>query len=219
MTRILIIEDEPKIAAFMAKGLSAAGYTCDTQPSGVAALAQLRTGSYDLAILDVGLPDLDGFEVLARLRRHGDRTPIVMVTARTSVPDIVAGLEGGADDYLPKPFHFHELLARVRLRLRAADPPETPLVLRHRDITLDLHTHKAARQGREVDLSAREFELLETFLRHPGEVLTRETLLRQVWRCDFDPGSNIVDVYIRYLRTKLGAAAIETVRGAGYRLS
>lgn len=217
MTNVLIVEDEPRIAAFVAKGLGAAGYAWTTEPSGVAAAALAASGDYDLVLLDIGLPDIDGFEVLRRIRRGASSVPVIMLTARTSARDTVAGLQGGADDYVPKPFDFEELLARIRLRLRDVRQPDA-MVLRHRGLELDLLSHRASVDGAEVTLSAREFTLAETFLRHPGQVLSRQQLLNAVWGYDFDPGSNIVDVYVRYLRRKLGPGYLETVRGVGYRL-
>lgn len=219
MSQILIIEDEARIAAFVAKGLKAAGYTTHIESSGVTGAQLAVSDDFDLVILDVGLPDIDGFEVLNRLRGQGVSIPVIMLTARSSVTDTVAGLEGGADDYMAKPFSFEELLARVRLRLRsdvAAGASATTLT--HRDLSLDLRTRRALVNGREVDLSAREFTLTETFMTNPGQVLSREQLLSSVWGYDFDPGSNVVDVYVRYLRRKLGAERFETVRGMGYRL-
>jgi DNA-binding response OmpR family regulator len=174
-------------------------------------------GEHDLLILDIGLPGLDGFTVLRRLREAQVGLPVIILTARDSVIDTVAGLSSGADDYIAKPFAFEELLARIRLRLRGGQTPETTL-LRVRDLTLDLRTRRAYVATGAVDLSAREFALAEAFCRHPDQVLSREQLLSQVWGFDFDPGSNVVDVYVRYLRQKLGADRIETVRGAGYRL-
>jgi two-component system, OmpR family, response regulator len=219
MSQILIIEDEPRIAAFVAKGLRAAGYSTHIEGSGITGAQFAVSGDFDLVILDVGLPDIDGFEVLDRLRGQGVTIPVIMLTARSSVTDTVAGLEGGADDYMAKPFSFEELLARVRLRLRS-DPgvAASATTLTHRDLSLDLRTRRATVNGREVDLSAREFTLAEAFLSNPGQVLSREQLLSSVWGYDFDPGSNVVDVYVRYLRRKLGAERFETVRGMGYRL-
>ncbi|MFC6883204.1 MULTISPECIES: response regulator transcription factor [Actinomadura] len=217
MTRILIAEDEPRITAFLEKGLRAAGYATAVAADGDAAYERARGGSYDLVLLDIGLPGSDGFTVLRRLREERVTVPVVVLTARDGVADTVAGLEGGADDYLAKPFAFEELLARVRLRLRPGGAPE-PTVLRAGDLALDLRTRRARVPGRTVELTSREFALAEAFCRHPDQVLTREQLLGHVWGLDFDPGSNVVDVYVRYLRRKLGADRFETVRGAGYRL-
>ncbi|GAB3363314.1 response regulator transcription factor [Modestobacter lapidis] len=217
MSRVLIAEDEPRIAAFVEKGLRAHGFTTTVVGDGVTARNLARSGEFDLLLLDIGLPGMDGFAVLRALRAERCAIPVVVLTARDSVQDTVAGLEGGADDYMPKPFRFEELLARVRLRL-AGDRLAEVTVLTCGDLALDLRTRRADVGGRVVDLSAREFTLAETFLRHPGQVLAREQLLSHVWGYDFDPGSNVVDVYVRYLRKKLGAERIETVRGMGYRL-
>ncbi len=217
MSRILIAEDEPRIAAFVEKGLRANGFATTVVADGPAALAKARAGDADLLVLDIGLPGMDGFGVLRTLRGEGVGIPVIVLTARDGVQDTVAGLEGGADDYMPKPFRFEELLARIRLRLAGSRPAEST-VLRCGDLSLDLRTRRATADGRTVDLSAREFALAETFLRHPGQVLSREQLLSGVWGYDFDPGSNVVDVYVRYLRRKLGASRIQTVRGMGYRL-
>lgn len=168
-------------------------------------------------ILDIGLPGLDGFGVLRKLRDTGNQIPVIILTARDSVQDTVSGLEGGADDYMPKPFRFEELLARVRVRLSNNRPADLT-VLSYGGLQLDLRTRQATVGDRTIDLSAREFALAETFLRHPGQVLTREQLLSHVWGYDFDPESNVVDVYVRYLRRKLGAERFATLRGMGYRL-
>lgn len=219
MSTILLIEDEERISAFVAKGLKAAGFTTHCTTSGLEGVQLAVHGGFDAVILDIGLPDIDGFEVLERIRGQGVDVPVIMLTARTSVTDRVAGLEGGADDYLAKPFSFEELLARVRLRLRnAAKAQESATALSHNGLSLDLRTRQATVDGRVVDLSAREFTLAETFIRNAGQVLSREQLLSNVWGYDFDPGSNVVDVYVRYLRTKLGRERFETVRGMGYRL-
>jgi two-component system copper resistance phosphate regulon response regulator CusR len=218
VSRILVAEDEPRIASFVEKGLKANGFTVTVVGDGLSALDAARSGDHDLVVLDIGLPVLDGFAVLRALRSEGSAVPVVVLTARDSVTDTVAGLEGGADDYMPKPFRFEELLARVRLRLAPDRQGGELTVLTVGDLALDLRTRRAHVGGRTVDLSAREFALAETFLRHPGQVLAREQLLSHVWGYDFDPGSNVVDVYVRYLRKKLGAARIETVRGMGYRL-
>jgi two-component system, OmpR family, response regulator len=218
VSSILIAEDEPRIAAFLEKGLQANGFATRVVEDGISAREQALSGRHDLLVLDIGLPELDGFEVLAQLRGQGSRLPVVVLTARDSVADTVAGLEGGADDYMPKPFRFEELLARVRRRLTDAPAGELT-VLRHGGLSLDLRTRQATVDGRVVDLSAREYVLAETFLRHPGQVLSREQLLSRVWGYDFDTGSNVVDVYVRYLRRKLGPDRIATVRGMGYRLT
>jgi DNA-binding response OmpR family regulator len=218
--RVLIAEDERRIASFVAKGLRSHGFVPTCVGDGQSALVLALSGEVDLLVLDIGLPDLDGFTVLRRLRAAGSRLPVVMLTARDGVRDTVAALEGGADDYMSKPFRFEELLARIRLRLRPtrAEGDGEPTVLWCGDLALDLRTRQARVGDRIVDLTAREFVLAETFLRHPGQVLAREQLLSAVWGYDYDPGSNIVDVYVGYLRRKLGAARITTVRGMGYRL-
>jgi two-component system copper resistance phosphate regulon response regulator CusR len=216
--RILIVEDEPRISSFIAKGLRSNGFTPTVAAEGHTGFDYAMSGEFDLVILDIGLPDMDGFTVLDRLRAAGNRVPVIILTARDSPTDTVAGLEGGADDYMPKPFRFDELLARVRLRLRVDHSPEVA-VLTVGDLTLDLRTRRAQVGTRSVDLSAREFALAETFLRNPDQVLSREQLLSRVWGYDFEPGSNVVDVYVGYLRGKLGAERIETVRGMGYRLT
>ncbi|WP_328787038.1 response regulator transcription factor [Streptomyces avidinii] len=217
MNRVLIAEDEARIAAFVQRGLQSAGFVTTVVGDGLSAYEEARAGGCDLMILDLGLPACDGFTVLRRLREDRVTLPVIILTARDSVSDTVAGLEGGADDYLSKPFAFEELLARVRLRLRADGAPEASL-LRAGDLVLDLRTRRAHVDGRVAELSAREFALAEVFLRHPDQVLTREQLLSMVWGFDYDPGSNIVDVYVRYLRRKVGADRVETIRGAGYRL-
>lgn len=217
MSKILIAEDEPRISNFVMKGLRSAGYSTTVVATGPEAVSAAEGGSYDLLLLDVGLPGFDGFEVLRRVRSGSASLPIIMLTARTTVTDTVAGLDGGANDYLAKPFRFDELLARIRLRLRDATPAVSP-VRRHGDLELDMKTRRARVGDRSVDLSAREFALAEELLRHPDQVLSREQLLSRVWGIDFDPGSNVVDVYVRYLRAKLGGERIETVRGMGYRL-
>ena len=220
MTQILIAEDEAQIAAFIAKGLQAHGMTTSIVPSGREAYALAVTGTVDLLLLDLGLVDGDGSDVVRRLRAVGSTIPVIILTARSSVSDTVAGLNGGADDYMSKPFRFEELLARIRLRLRtpAAATPGEVSTLTHGRLSLDLLTRRMRVGLREVDLSAREFALAEVFMRHPGHVLSRGQLLSQVWGYDFDPGSNVVDVYVRYLRRKIGAEHIATLRGMGYRL-
>ncbi|HLS14053.1 MAG TPA: response regulator transcription factor [Beutenbergiaceae bacterium] len=219
MSQILIAEDEQRIASFVAKGLRAAGHSPTVVGTARETVDLASTGDFDLLILDLGLPDQDGFAALHRIRAMNITMPVIILTARSSVSDTVTGLESGADDYMAKPFRFEELLARVRLRLRTESPGSEPTVLRNGRLSLDLRTRRAQVDEREVDLSAREFALAETFLRNPGQVLSREQLLSRVWGYDFDPGSNVVDVYVRYLRKKLGAEHFETVRGMGYRLS
>jgi len=216
MNRILIVEDEPGIASFLQKGLRAEGFSTMVAEDGLSAAAIARDDAFDLVILDLGLPGKTGQEVLREMRSRGERMPVVILTARNSEQDTVAGFEGGADDYVTKPFSFQELLARVRARLRDI-PTADATVVEAGDLILDLRTRKLRVEGREVDLSAREFALAETLMRHPGQVLSREQLLSRVWGYDFDPGSNVVDVYVGYLRRKLGDDAIETVRGIGYR--
>ncbi|WP_053756114.1 response regulator transcription factor [Streptomyces sp. AS58] len=218
MNRILIVEDEERIASFVEKGLRANGFTTTVVGDGDSAYEYALTGGFDLVVLDIGLPGRDGFTVLRELREARVTVPVIVLTARDCVRDTVAGLEGGADDWMTKPFRFEELLARVRLRLRTAARAPEVTVLRSGPLTLDLRTRRARAGERTVDLTAREFVLLELFLRHPGQVLSREQILSHVWGYDFDPGSNIVDVYVRSLRKKLGAQQVETVRGMGYRL-
>jgi DNA-binding response OmpR family regulator len=218
VNRILIAEDEERIASFVEKGLRSNGFTTTVAADGDTALDHALSGGFDLMLLDIGLPGRDGFTVLRELRESRVTLPVVVLTARDSVRDTVAGLEGGADDWMTKPFRFEELLARVRLRLRTAARAPEVTVLRSGDLSLDLRTRRARASGRTVDLTAREFVLLELFLRHPGQVLSREQILSHVWGYDFDPCSNIVDVYVRALRKKLGAERLETVRGMGYRM-
>ncbi len=217
MNRVLIAEDEERIAGFLDKGLRANGFTTWVVDTGTAAARLARDDDFDLLVLDLGLPELDGLEVLRRVRARGDCLPVIILTARDSVIDTVAGLESGADDYMSKPFRFEELLARVRVRLANDRSPEIT-VLTAGDLRLDLRGRRAHVGNKAIDLSAREFLLAETLFRHPGQVLSREQLLSHVWGYDYDPGSNVVDVYVGYLRRKLGPGAITTVRGMGYRL-
>lgn len=221
MASILIVEDEQRIASFVAKGLSAEGHLTTVRPDGRSGLDEALSGAYDLVVLDIGLPGMDGFEVLDQMRSQGCATPVIVLTARDSVTDTVAALEGGADDYMAKPFRFAELLARVKVRLRQAQGATgaVPDVLEAGAVRLDLRTRMATVGGNQVDLSAREFKLAEIFMRNAGMVLSREQLLDHVWGLDFDPGSNVVDVYVGYLRKKLGANCITTVRGMGYRFN
>jgi DNA-binding response OmpR family regulator len=218
VTRILIAEDEERITSFLERGLRANGFTTSSVSTGPDALALARDKDFDLMILDLGLPGMDGQEVLRQLRQRGERLAVVILTARNEVEATVAGFEGGADDYVTKPFRFDELLARVRARLRTESTAEVT-VLRAGELTLDLRTRRATVGERSVELTAREFALTETLMRHPGQVLSREQLLSHVWGYDFAPESNVVDVYIRYLRRKLGPGVISTARGMGYRLN
>jgi two-component system, OmpR family, copper resistance phosphate regulon response regulator CusR len=217
VTRILIAEDEERIASFLEKGLRANGFTTAVATDGHQAVAMARSGDFDLLILDLGLPGRDGSDVLRELREWDRRTPVLILTARDSLTDKVAGLEAGADDYVTKPFRFEELLARVRVRLRDERAPE-PTMLRAGSCALDLRTRRLLVDGDSIELTAREFALAEIFFRHPGHVLSREQLLSNVWGYDYDPGSNVVDVYVGYLRRKIGEDRIATVRGIGYRL-
>jgi DNA-binding response OmpR family regulator len=216
MSHVLIVEDEERIAAFVEKGLRANGFTTTIAPSGEQALRSLLSDSFDLVILDVGLPGIDGFEVLRELRSRDRAIQVVMLTARDEVDDTVRGLEVGADDYITKPFRFEELLARIRARLRG-ERAATSTTLEAGESVLDLRTRRLTVGSREVELTAREFTLAEAFFEHPGQVLSREQLLSRVWGFDYDPGSNVVDVYVGYLRKKMGNDRIATVRGMGYR--
>ena len=223
MSHILIVEDEKRIASFLVKGLSTAGYRTTVVGNGPAALQVAREGEVDLVVLDIGLPGMDGLTVLRTLRGEGSRLPVVILTANDTVASTVAGLEGGADDYVTKPFAFAELLARVRRRLAAsavarAVPAEGPDWLAVHGLGLDLRERRAHVDGTWVELSTREFELLRVLLAEPDTVLTREILLEQAWGVEHDPGTNVVDVYVGYLRRKLDVGRIETVRGQGYRL-
>lgn len=217
MASILIADDEPRISGFIDKGLRAAGFATRVAATGPDALALALTDEFDLLVLDVNLPGFDGFHVLEQLRGSGSTLPVIMLTARVELHDTIAGLEGGADDYLGKPFRFDELLARIRLRMRR-DAPGASLDLNHGELHLDVRSRRARIGEHDVELSAREFALAEELVRHAGQVLSREQLLSRVWGYDFDPGSNVADVYIGYLRQKLGSDLIETVRGVGYRL-
>jgi DNA-binding response OmpR family regulator len=218
VSRLLVVEDEARIATFLVKGLTAAGYSVDQAADAATAVALARNNEFALVVLDRRLPDADGLDVLRTLRSEGKEMPVIVLTARGDLGDRIEGLDLGADDYLTKPFAFDELLARVRARLRRRESGAGQSVLTFGAIRLDLLTRRAEVEGREVELTAREFTLLETFLRHAGQVLSREQLLSQVWAMEFDPRSNLVDVYVGYLRRKLGEHTLETVRGAGYRL-
>lgn len=216
--RILVIDDEPKITDFIRRGLIYEGYKVEVAYAGEEGLTKARDFPPDLVILDVMLPDLDGLEVCRRLRQASD-VPILMLTAKDAIPDRVAGLDSGADDYLVKPFAFDELLARIRALLRRRQPTENQ-VLRFADLSLNTATRQVQRGNRQIELTAKEYELLELFLRHPKQVLTRDIIYERIWGYDFGGESNIIDVYIRYLRAKLEENGeprlIHTVRGVGY---
>lgn len=218
--RILVIEDEQKIADFLRRGLTYEGFTVEVRLDGESGLKAARDYPPDLVILDVMLPGLDGWEVCRRLRA-ASAVPILMLTAKDSVPDRVKGFESGADDYVTKPFAFEELIARVRALLRRTRTVEET-VLRFADLTLNVTTREVTRGNRKIELTTKEFDLLYLFMRHPRQVLTREQIYDRVWGYDFDGESNILEVYIRYLRTKLEQAnetrLIQTVRGVGYAL-
>ncbi len=219
--RVLVVEDEKKLGELLGRGLREEGYAADVADRGEEALWMAHAVSYDAIILDVMLPGADGFEICRRLRRDGVWAPVLMLTARDAVDDRVGGLDAGADDYLTKPFAFEELVARLRALTRRT-PVERPSVLEVDDLCLDPASHRAWRGDRELDLSAKEFTLLELFMRRPGLTLTRTQLLDGAWDIAFESRSNVVDVYVRYLREKIdrpfGRDSIETVRGVGYRL-
>jgi two-component system, OmpR family, response regulator QseB len=220
MPHILIAEDEPRISGFIEKGLKSNGFTTTIAQTANDAIHLALGGGFDLMILDLGLPGKDGLAVLEELRGQGEQLPIIILTARDDVQQKVAGFEGGADDYITKPFRFEELIVRIRARLRDRPPTSggEPMILQVGNVQLDLRTRQAKVGDQWVELPSREFILAEMFFRHPGQVLSREQLLDRVWGYDYDPGSNIVDVYVGYLRKKLGSSLIETVRGMGYRL-
>jgi two-component system OmpR family response regulator len=219
--RVLVVEDEPRMASLIRRGLLGEGLAADVAGSGEDGLWMAGSHEYDAIVLDVMLPGIDGFETCRRLRADGVWAPVLMLTARDAVEDRVAGLDGGADDYLVKPFAFAELLARLRALARRGDQ-ERPIVLRVGDLTLDPAARQVRRGNSEISLSAKEFSLLETFMRRPGEVLSRLQLLEHAWDFAYENRSNVVDVYIRHLRRKIdepfGRRSLETVRGAGYRL-
>jgi two-component system, OmpR family, response regulator len=219
--RVLVVEDELKLAGLIRRGLREEGVLADVAIKGEDALWMAEATAYDVVVLDVMLPGIDGFETCRRLRGDGVRTPILMLTARDAVEDRITGLDTGADDYLTKPFDFGELLARLRALARRG-PTEHGPVMRVGDLELDPAARRVSRGGREITLSTKEFQLLEVFMRHPGEVLSRFQLLEGAWDTEYEHRSNVIDVYVRYLREKVdrpfGVTTLETVRGAGYRL-
>jgi two-component system OmpR family response regulator len=216
--RVLVVEDETKMAALLRRGLVEEGHAADVAGQGEEAVWLAEAHPYDAIVLDVMLPGISGFETCRRLRNAGVWTPVLMLTARDAVDDRVAGLDAGADDYLTKPFSLAELLARLRALVRRGDV-ERPTELVVGDLRLDPAARRVWRGGTEVQLSPKEFALLETFMRRPGQVLSRLQLLEHAWDFAYDNRSNVVDVYVRYLRQKLGRDSVETVRGAGYRLA
>ena len=219
--RVLVVEDEVKMARAIRRGMEQEGYAVDTALDGDEGLHLVTENDYDAIVLDVMLPGIDGLEVCRRLRERGRWAPVLMLTARDTVPDRIEGLDAGADDYLVKPFAFGELLARLRALIRRG-AVERPAVLQVGDLALDPAGHSVTRAGRQVELSAREFALLEFLMRHPGEVVSRTAILEHVWDYNYDGFSNVVDVYVGYLRRKLeqpfGRTLIRTVRGVGYAL-
>jgi two-component system, OmpR family, response regulator len=219
--RILVVDDERAVREALERALRLEGYDVDLASDGQQALLSIAARSVDAIVLDILMPVMDGIETCSALRRMGNRTPVLMLTARHEIDDRVAGLDAGADDYLPKPFSFAELLARLRALVRRG-MPERPALLEVGDLRLDPATRQAWRGETEVALSAKEFALLETFMRRPGHVLSRVELLEHAWDYAYESRSNVVDVYVRYLREKIdrpfGRASLETVRGAGYRL-
>jgi two-component system OmpR family response regulator len=221
--RLLVVEDDPRIAGFLRRGLVAEGYSVETAADGRDALAQVRSEKFDVIILDRMLPGADGLEVCKQLRQAGDRTLVLMLTAKDSLQDKIEGLKGGADDYLVKPFAFDELLARIGALLRRPPTPTASHLLQVADLQLDTAAKAVRRGEREISLTAREFALLECLMKNAGVVLSREDLLSRVWHLSFEPGTNVVEVYIRYLRRKIddGEAMplIKTVRGFGYSIS
>jgi heavy metal response regulator len=217
--RLLVVEDEKKVASFIKKGLEEEGYAVDLAADGETGLVMGLDGIYDLIVLDVNLPAMDGLQVLRELRQKQMKAPVILLTVRTSVEDKVTGLDTGADDYLTKPFAFEELLARVRALLRRGSETGSPL-LQVADLTLDPATRLVYRGDENIELTAKEFALLDYFMRHPGRVLTRTMIAEHVWDYDFDPMTNVIDVYVNYLRKKIDAGRdlklIHTVRGVGY---
>jgi two-component system OmpR family response regulator len=218
---VLLVEDDVRMAAALRRGLRAEGLVADIIPTGSEAIGAVRAGEFDAVVLDVMLPDIDGFETCRRLRREGLWVPVIMLTARDAVEDRVRGLDGGADDYLTKPFSLAELLARLRALVRRG-PVERPAEIRVGSLRLDPATHQVWRGGAEVALTTREFAVLETFMRRPGQVLSHDQLVAAAWDIGYEHRSNVVEVYVRYLREKIdrpfGVHSIETVRGMGYRL-
>jgi len=218
--RVLIVEDEAAIVRMLERGLAAHGYQCVSAGNGEDGVRLAADDAVDLVLLDIMLPGIDGQGVLKRIRLTRPDLPVLMLTARDDLKDKITALDGGADDYITKPFAFEELLARIRALIRRADQPKSSQ-LQAGDLEIDLLSHHVQRAGKRIDFSSREFALLEYFMRHPGQVLSRQQILSAIWDYAFDPGSNVVDVYVRYLRRKLDRSSepslIATVRGSGYR--
>jgi DNA-binding response OmpR family regulator len=219
MSKILIVEDEPRIASFLSKGLEASGFSTLAVDSGQSAIYLASSNDFDLVILDLGLPDQDGLSVLEHIRGQGETIPIIILTVYDDLRHKLQGLNGGADDYVTKPFQLEELIARIQVQLRKQPQPlhSVDLILEIGDIVLDLRQRQVRKAGQLIELSTREFALLELFMRRSREAVSRTELLNEVWGYDYDESSNVVDVYVGYLRKKLGARTIETVRGFGFR--
>jgi DNA-binding response OmpR family regulator len=216
MVNVLVVQDDTRIASFIKRGLEADGFAVRTASDGADGLRLTESSDFDLIILDLLLPTLTGEELLTRLREKGSTVPVIVLTAKDAISDRVANLDAGADDYVTKPFSFAELLARVRARLRSSEQTDSTTIS-HGRVTIDVLARKAAIEGRSVELTSREFALLETLMHHPGQVLSQPQLIDQVWGYDHDTRSNVVEVYVGYLRKKLRRDVVETVRGAGYR--
>jgi DNA-binding response OmpR family regulator len=213
---VLVVQDEAPVSSFIKRGLEAEGFAVRTACDGAESLELMRSCHFDVVILDLVLPTVSGEEVLTRLREGGSHVPVIVLTAKDAISDRVANLDAGADDYLTKPFSFEELLARIRARLRTADQVDSTTIT-HGGVTLDVRTRQVLIDGRAVELTSREYAVLETLMHHPGEVLSQPQLLDQIWGYDHEPSSNVVEVYIGYLRKKLRPDVVETVRRAGYR--
>jgi DNA-binding response OmpR family regulator len=216
MVNVLVVQDDARIASFIKRGLEADGFAVRTASDGADGLRLTESSDFDLIILDLLLPTVTGEEFLIRLRETGSAVPVIVLTAKDAISDRVANLDAGADDYVTKPFSFAELLARVRARLRSSDQTDSTTIS-HGRVTIDVLAREAEIEGRSVELTSREFALLETLMHHPGQVLSQPQLIDQVWGYDHDTRSNVVEVYVGYLRRKLDPAVVETVRGAGYR--
>ena len=213
---VLVVQDEAPVASFIKRGLEAEGFAVRTACDGAEGLELSSSLDFDLIVLDLPLPTVTGEEILSRLRAAGSSVPVIVLTTQDAISDRVATLNAGADDYLTRPYSFEELLARIRARLRAADQTDSSTIS-HGRVTIDVHTREAHMGGKAIELSPREFAVLETWMRHAGQVLSQTQLLDQVWGYDRDPSSNVVEVYVGYLRKKLRRDVVETVRGAGYR--